>query len=42
MYQLSVFLHLLGAVIWIGGMLSLALVVVPVARGFPLTSAPLC
>jgi uncharacterized membrane protein len=35
MYQLSVLLHLLGAVIWIGGMLSLALVVVPVAREYP-------
>ena len=34
-YQLSVFLHILSAVIWIGGMLFLALVVVPTTRGLP-------
>src|SRR6266536_3535166 len=32
-YQLSVFFHVLSAVIWIGGMLFLALVVVPTSRG---------
>jgi putative copper export protein len=35
LYQLSVFLHILSAVIWIGGMLFLALVVVPATRGLP-------
>jgi uncharacterized membrane protein len=35
LYQLSVFLHILSAVIWIGGMLFLALVVVPTTRGLP-------
>ncbi|MGE3910792.1 MAG: DUF4149 domain-containing protein [Chloroflexota bacterium] len=34
-YHLSVLLHILSAVIWIGGMFFLALVVVPVARGLP-------
>lgn len=34
-YQLSVFLHILSAVIWIGGMFFLALVVVPATRGLP-------
>jgi copper resistance protein D len=33
LYQLSVFLHILSATIWIGGMLFLALVVVPTTRG---------
>jgi copper resistance protein D len=34
-YQLSVFLHILSAVIWIGGMFFLALVLVPTSRGLP-------
>ncbi len=33
LYQISVFLHILSAVIWIGGMFFLALVVVPTTRG---------
>jgi copper resistance protein D len=33
LYQLSVFLHILSAVIWIGGMFFLALVIVPTTRG---------
>ncbi len=36
LYQLSVFLHILSAVVWIGGMQFLALVVVPTTRGLPL------
>jgi hypothetical protein len=35
LYQLSVFLHLLSAMIWIGGMLLLALAVVPTTRAVP-------
>ena len=35
LYHLSVFVHILSAIIWIGGMFFLALVVVPVTRGLP-------
>jgi putative copper export protein len=35
LYQLSVFLHILSAIVWIGGMLFLALVIVPATRGLP-------
>lgn len=35
MYQLVVFVHLLAAMLWVGGMLVLAVVVVPAARGLP-------
>ena len=31
-YHISVFLHLLSALVWLGGMLSLAILVVPTAR----------
>ena len=41
-YQLSVFLHILSAIVWIGGMFFLALVVVPATRGVPRPSAPRC
>ncbi|MBI4297454.1 MAG: CopD family protein [Chloroflexi bacterium] len=32
MYQLAVYIHLLAAVVWLGGMLFLAVVLVPVTR----------
>lgn len=35
LYQLSVFVHILSAIVWIGGMLFLALVIVPTTRGLP-------
>lgn len=35
MYQLNVFIHILSAVIWVGGMLFVSLVVVPVVRHLP-------
>ncbi|MDR5709754.1 MAG: DUF4149 domain-containing protein [Armatimonadota bacterium] len=35
MYHLSVYVHLLSAVVWVGGMLFLALVAIPVLRGLP-------
>jgi uncharacterized membrane protein len=35
LYQLSVFVHILSAIVWIGGMLFLALVIVPATRGQP-------
>ena len=40
MYQLAVFLHVLGAAIWVGGIFFLAAVAVPIARRFdPATRA---
>lgn len=35
MYHLSVFIHVIGAVIWVGGMLFLALVIAPATRSLP-------
>lgn len=35
MYHVSVFLHVLSAVVWIGGLLFLALAAIPVARRLP-------
>jgi uncharacterized membrane protein len=34
-YQLSVYLHILSAMVWVGGMLFLTLVAVPIARRLP-------
>ena len=33
MYQLAAYIHLLAAIVWLGGMLFLALVLVPLTRG---------
>ncbi|TAK21852.1 MAG: copper resistance protein CopD [Chloroflexota bacterium] len=35
MFQISLTLHILAAMVWIGGMLFLALVIVPATRGLP-------
>lgn len=35
MYQLSVFVHLLSAIVWVGGLLFLALVAVPATHNLP-------
>lgn len=35
MYQLSVYLHIVAATVWVGGLLFLALVAVPAARQLP-------
>jgi uncharacterized membrane protein len=35
LYQLSVYVHILSAIVWIGGMLFLPLVIVPATRGVP-------
>ncbi len=35
MYHVSVFVHILSAIIWIGGMFFLALAVVPATRTMP-------
>lgn len=35
MYQLSVYLHILAATVWVGGQLFVALVLVPIARPLP-------
>jgi copper resistance protein D len=35
LYHLSVFVHILSAIVWVGGMLFLALVIVPTTRGLP-------
>ncbi len=33
MYQLAAYLHLLSAIVWVGGMLFLVMVLIPVTRG---------
>ncbi|MBI2165041.1 MAG: CopD family protein [Chloroflexi bacterium] len=33
MYQFSAYLHLMAAVVWLGGLLFIAMVLVPIARG---------
>ncbi|MFN8526466.1 MAG: DUF4149 domain-containing protein [Chloroflexota bacterium] len=35
MYQISVFVHVISAMLWVGGMLFLGLVVVPITRDMP-------
>jgi uncharacterized membrane protein len=35
MYQASVLIHIISAIIWVGGLLFLALIVVPATRGLP-------
>lgn len=37
MYQLAVYLHILSVIVWVGGALFLAMVIVPVNRRLPLT-----
>lgn len=37
MYQLAVFLHILSVIVWVGGALFLALVIIPVNRRLPLS-----
>lgn len=37
MYQLAVFLHVMSAVVWVGGALFLAMVIIPVSRRLPIS-----